>query len=40
LGQPEAPSLPFEQMIDGVKLAIATSIGYRRDIKSSGGQVH
>ncbi len=39
LGQTEAPSLPFEQMIDGVKVAISTSIEYRRDIKSAGGQV-
>lgn len=40
LGQPELPSLSFEKMIDGVKLAIAAALEYRRDIKSTGGQVH
>ncbi len=40
MGQPELPSLPFETMIEGVKLAIATAIEYRRDVKLTGGQVN
>ncbi|MBI5423205.1 MAG: pyroglutamyl-peptidase I [Opitutae bacterium] len=35
----DKPSLPFEKMTEAVRLAIATSVDYRRDIKSAGGQV-
>lgn len=35
----DKPSLPFEKMTEAVRLAIAASVDYRRDIKSSGGQV-
>ena len=33
------PSLPFEQMTEAIRLAIAASIDYRRDLKVAGGQV-
>jgi pyroglutamyl-peptidase len=32
------PSLPFEKLTEGVRLAIAAAIEYRRDIKSIGGR--
>ncbi len=35
----DKPSLPFEKMTEAVRLAIATAVDYRRDIKSAGGQV-
>lgn len=35
----DKPSLPFEKMTEAVRLAIAASVDYRRDIKSGGGQV-
>lgn len=35
----DKPSLPFEKMTEAVRLAIATCVDYRRDIKSGGGQV-
>jgi pyroglutamyl-peptidase len=35
----DKPSLPFEKMTEAVRLAIAASVDYRRDIKSAGGQV-
>lgn len=35
----DKPSLPFEKMTEAVRLAIAASVDYRRDIKSTGGQV-
>lgn len=35
----DKPSLPFEKMTEAVRLAIAASVDYRRDIKSSGGQL-
>ena len=35
----DKPSLPFEKMTEAVRLAIAASVDYRRDIKTTGGQV-
>ncbi|MBI2510838.1 MAG: pyroglutamyl-peptidase I [Opitutae bacterium] len=35
----DKPSLPFEKMTEAVRLAIAASVDYHRDIKSAGGQV-
>jgi pyroglutamyl-peptidase len=34
------PSLPFEQMSMGIRLAIETALTYRRDVKASGGQIN
>ncbi len=31
------PSLPFEKMVQGINVAIATALAYRRDVKASGG---
>jgi pyroglutamyl-peptidase len=36
----DKPSLPFEQMSLGVRLALETALAYRRDVKSAGGQIH
>jgi pyroglutamyl-peptidase len=36
----EKPSLPFDQMSAGIRLAIETSLAYRRDVKAAGGQTH
>ena len=35
----DKPSLPFEKMTEAIRLAIATTVDYRRDIKSAGGQL-
>jgi pyroglutamyl-peptidase len=32
------PSMPFEKMTEGVRLAIAAAVEYRRDIKATGGR--
>jgi pyroglutamyl-peptidase len=32
------PSMPFEKMTEGVRLAIAAAVEYRRDIKVTGGR--
>ncbi len=34
------PSLPLETMVDAIGTAMATAIITRRDLKSSGGQIH
>lgn len=35
----DQPSLPFEKMTEAIRVAIATAIDYRRDLKTGGGQV-
>lgn len=35
----DKPSLPFEKMTEAIRIAIAASVEYRRDVKSAGGQV-
>lgn len=34
----DKPSLPFEMLTEAVRVAIATTIEYRRDLKTSGGR--
>lgn len=36
----EQPSLPFELMSLGVRVAIETALAYRRDVKAAGGQIN
>lgn len=35
----DQPSLPFEKMTEAIRVAIATAVDYRRDLKTGGGQV-
>jgi len=34
------PSLPFERMCAGVRLALETAVAYRRDVRAAGGQTN
>jgi len=36
----DKPSMTFERMSLGVRLALETAVTYRRDVKAAGGQVH